>query len=280
MPRSPSPGRLLVVALLALSTPVSAQSRDTLDVLFIGNSYVYYNNLADQLADMSEALETGPLIRTRHHLHGGYSLLRHLEDGHLPDVVGGGAPDGAPWDVVVVQEHSRLGVPYADEQSGRLGNDSGFRAGLAGVMALVRPTGARVVLYQTWAKEAWPGQTRPLAEAYERAARDYGVEVAPVGRVWALVRDELPGVDLFHPDGSHPSPAGSYLAAVVFYATLTGRSPVGAPGHLQGIEMETPGVVVSEDPVTLVDLRPETARALQEAAWRSRNPVRASPGAP
>jgi len=30
-------------------------------------------------------------------------------------------------------------------------------------------------------------------------------------------------------DGTHPSTAGSYLDACMFYAALTGRSPVGNP---------------------------------------------------
>ena len=116
-----------------------------MDVLFIGNSYVYYNNLADQLEGISAAFPDGPFLRTAHHLHGGFTLLRHVEDGHLPDVVGQGGPDGQPWDVVVIQEHSRLGVGYADEETGRLGTDRPFRDGLAAVMAIVRPTGAAVV---------------------------------------------------------------------------------------------------------------------------------------
>ena len=50
--------------------------------------------------------------------------------------------------------------------------------------------------------------------------------VAPVGRAWErALRD--PAMTLHDPDGSHPSPAGTYLAACVLYATLTGESPVG-----------------------------------------------------
>jgi hypothetical protein len=251
---------------VSAASPLRAQGRDTLDVLFIGNSYVYYNNLADQLEGISAAFPDGPFLRTAHHLHGGFTLLRHIGDGHLPGVVDRGGPDNQPWDIVVIQEHSRLGVEYADEETGRLGTDRSFRDGLAAVMALVRPTGASVVLYQTWAKAAWPLQAEPLAAAYDRAGRDYGVRVVPAGRAWATVRERYPEFELFHPDGSHPSPAGSYLVASVFYATLAGRSPVGAPGRLDGIEMETPGVVVSDVPVTLVDLDPHTAGALQRAA--------------
>lgn len=244
-----------------------AQPGDTLDVLFLGNSYVYYNNLADQLEAMSKALPGGPVLRTAHHLHGGYSLRRHLDDGHLPGVLHGPTPDGMPWDRVVVQEHSRLGVPYADEEGGTLGDREPFRTAVAEVVERIRERGSRPLLYMTWAKEAFPGQIADLATEYRGAGARLAVPVAPAGVAFDRVRRERPELDLFHPDGSHPSAVGTYLVASVMYAALTGRPPTGAPARLSGIAMETPGVVTSPEPVVLVDLDPETAAYLHGVAW-------------
>jgi hypothetical protein len=36
---------------------------------------------------------------------------------------------------------------------------------------------------------------------------------------------------LFQPDGNHPTVAGTYLTAAVFYATIFGESPVGLHDH-------------------------------------------------
>jgi len=258
---------LPLLALLA-SAPAAAQAPDTVDVLFVGNSYVYYNNLADQLETMSEGLD-GPVLRTAHHLHGGFSLQRHLEDGHLPGVLDTPAPDGRSWDRVVVQEHSRLGVPYADEDTGELGDRQPFRTTVTEVVRMVRERGATPLLYMTWAKEAFPDQIVDLAGEYDRAGTRLVVPVVPAGLAWDRVRSERPELDLFTDDGSHPNPTGTYLVASVMYATLTGRSPEGAPASLQGIAMETPGVVVSETPVTLVELDPELAGYLQRVAWET-----------
>jgi formylglycine-generating enzyme required for sulfatase activity len=41
------------------------------------------------------------------------------------------------------------------------------------------------------------------------------------------VHAQDPGFELWHTDGSHPSLHGTYLAASVFYAVLTGKSPEG-----------------------------------------------------
>ena len=56
-----------------------------------------------------------------------------------------------------------------------------------------------------------------------------------------------PRLDLWARDGTHPSRAGSYLAACVFYALLTRRSPVGN-AYTAGLE-------------------PAEARLLQRIAW-------------
>jgi len=52
--------------------------------------------------------------------------------------------------------------------------------------------------------------------------------VVPVGAAWAESWATRPDLHLWHADGSHPSPAGTYLAAAAFYAALTGESCGGA----------------------------------------------------
>jgi hypothetical protein len=70
--------------------------------------------------------------------------------------------------------------------------------------------------------------------------------VAPVGVAWQLGVTRDSSLALWQPDGSHPTQAGTYLAACVFYAALFRASPVGLP--------------------TQAGLAPETARQLQQLA--------------
>jgi hypothetical protein len=51
-----------------------------------------------------------------------------------------------------------------------------------------------------------------------------------VGYLWSIVRQERPTLELWQADGSHPSVAGTYLAACVFYALIFRQSPEGLPG--------------------------------------------------
>jgi len=52
--------------------------------------------------------------------------------------------------------------------------------------------------------------------------------VVPVGIVWKKIRDFHPEIELYDSDESHPSLAGSYVAACTFYASLFHKSPVDA----------------------------------------------------
>jgi hypothetical protein len=51
------------------------------------------------------------------------------------------------------------------------------------------------------------------------------MDVVPVGNAWYAAHEHRPALGLRAGDGRHPNRAGSYLAACVFYATLTGRDP-------------------------------------------------------
>jgi hypothetical protein len=72
-----------------------------------------------------------------------------------------------------------------------------------------------------------------LARSYEGIAKELGARVAPAGRAWDEARRQLPDVPLHAKDGSHATPAGSYLAACVIFRTLTGQPSAGR--HLDDV---------------------------------------------
>jgi hypothetical protein len=56
---------------------------------------------------------------------------------------------------------------------------------------------------------------------------DQRVAIAPVGDAWVTLVARGAGATLWQQDGSHPTEAGTYLAACVFYATIFRESPEG-----------------------------------------------------
>ena len=47
-----------------------------------------------------------------------------------------------------------------------------------------------------------------------------------------------PDFALYGPDNFHPSPLGTYLAALTVYSGLTGRSPVGNTATVPGVTLD------------------------------------------
>ncbi|HJU66409.1 MAG TPA: hypothetical protein VJ596_12055 [Gemmatimonadaceae bacterium] len=76
----------------------------------------------------------------------------------------------------------------------------------------------------------------------------------PVGEAWRGTWSRDANAPLYGPDDFHPSAAGSYLAGLVIYGMLTGRSPVGLPSTLR---LSNGG---------LLEVAPPLAAMLQEAA--------------
>jgi hypothetical protein len=243
-------------------------------VLFIGNSYIYVNDLPAVLEKFAGG-GAGPRIESKAVVHGGWTLRQHLDSGEALGVLRKGG-----WDYVVVQEQSALGAPFVINGVPRVSGDAFFKASAAKWASEIRSAGARPVFYLTWAKKACPQDQSPLNYAYFTAARDADAVVVPAGVAWDEVRRNRADVELFMRDGSHPSPAGTYLTACVFYAALLGRNPVGLPATTDVRGPGPGGRVGPADPSMLVNLPPEEARYLQATAWDTWQRLRGIEGFP
>jgi len=84
-----------------------------------------------------------------------------------------------------------------------------------------------------------------------------------VGGAWRNCLIERPKLELYHADNSHPTPAGSYLAACVFYAVLTGRNPRHLPAQIT-VDLQAGAGKVKRAAATLSD---QDAAFLQRIAW-------------
>jgi hypothetical protein len=191
------------------------------NVLFVGNSFTARNDLPGLIAALAAA--RGKTFR--HHLvqAGGASLRTHWNAGHAARLIEGGG-----FDAVVLQEQSTLPVK----------NAARFHDNVRLFDGAIRAAGAATALYMTWARRAEPEAQAAITTAYTQIGEELGATVVPVGTAWA----RLPAVGgrpvLHDRDGSHPTVAGPYLAACVFYGTLLRASPVGNGAHVAGLDEE------------------------------------------
>ncbi len=178
-------------------------------MLFIGNSYIYYNDLPKVLASLATASDIS--LVTGIVAGGGFSLEKHIELGNVEPAVKGKEPTAewssskrvvsvpsisGCWDWVVIQDHSLRPL----ENPEKLLESAKHIAGAVGQV------GSKIVLLATWSRQSTPETQPALSSAVANAAQQVGGSVVLAGDAWqAAIRE---GFDLYHPDGSHPNPAG------------------------------------------------------------------------
>lgn len=211
----------------------TARAPASFNVLYIGNSFTARNDLPGLIAEL--AVSRGITIRHQLISAGGASLRRHWNGGAARKAIESGG-----FHYVVLQEQSTLPVKNAARmhESVRLFNPA------------IKAAGAKTVLYMTWARRNSPETQAAITEAYTSIGRELGAIVVPVGLAWRdfIATHEQP--ILHDRDQSHPTLAGSYLAACVFAAVLFGENPVGIKTNLAG-------------------LTTSDQAALQKAAWQT-----------
>lgn len=95
----------------------------------------------------------------------------------------------------------------------------------------IKQSGAKTVLFMTWAWKSVPDMIEPVAEVYNDTGAELGAIVAPAGRAWQLAVRLKPELSLYYTDSIHTNGVGMYLTACVFYTVLTGKSPIGLSGR-------------------------------------------------
>lgn len=223
----------ILAGILLLGTARSAQAQqrgsDTLRVLFIGNSYTYFNALPNMLANM--AASVGQKLIHDASTPGGYSLMQHTTNATTLQLIQRGN-----WDYVVLQDQSQWpSMPEADVEfyvypAARK---------LDSIIHIYNPC-AKTVFYMTWGRKNgdagncsfWPpvctykGMDDLLQQRYTKMAQDNKAIIAPVAKVWRQIREKASYIDLYSPDESHPSAAGTYAAACAFYSVLFENTPM------------------------------------------------------
>lgn len=234
---------LRTVALLALagcgSTEPDGVSPAEVRVLFIGNSLTYTHDIPRLVASLSEQAD-GPRMRTAVVAVGGYGLEDHWRRGEALDSIARGG-----WSYVVLQQ----GPSTLPESRANLVEWTGRFA------ERIRAVNARPAVYMIWPSN---GDFDGVSRSYRAAAAAVEGALIPAGEAFRAVARDHPDIPLFGGDGFHPSPAGSYLAALVIYGRLARRPTA-------GVGTEPPS-----------GLAPGAARRLEAAADEANRPYLAA----
>lgn len=195
-----------------------------MNVVFIGNSYTHSHEMPATVAAMSRHMGK-PDLAWRMHAPPGWSFAEHLGDEAWRQEGMGST------EVLVLQNHSYGAIADPTlmiQQAGQL------------IRNWVRAhPQVRVILFSTWAYKNpalvnpniphFPAARHPssaaemlaqVTQVYATIARLFDVEIAPVGQAWADALGNMPELPLHGPDGHHPDPLGSALAARVLVQVI------------------------------------------------------------
>ncbi len=244
-----------------------SDKKETLDVLFIGNSYTARHKLAQVVKQMAEAGNPGLTLNPTTVIYGGRRLVDHWNLGSQNYVklheltraeqeqtvasLKEAAKDpknryakGAlarhrkllkdfesqrtKWDVVVLQS-------YRDDLDGK---DSLYARYAPKYAALAKAQGARVILYETTPKtqnatalKKSPDSKEVLkkARAIAALAKQIDASAAPMSLAGLHCQTERPDMTLRFVNDAHLNQTMAYLTACCLYAALFDRSPEGLP---------------------------------------------------
>ncbi len=242
--------RNILLCLIGLSIITNVINCQT-TVLFLGNSYTYYNGGLPEMFTQV-AVSKGKTVEVESNAPGGYTFQNHSTNTTTLNLIA-----SRNWDYVVLQEQSQLPsfppaqvlsevYPFAAILCDSIENNS----------VCTVP-----IFFMTWGRKngdadncpyytplcTYDGMQWRLRQSYVEMAEDNDGWVAPVGMAFKSVITSNPEIELYSGDESHPSYCGTYLAACTFYSVIFNDSPIGAyiPAEVTG----------------------EQATILQNAAW-------------
>jgi len=203
-----------------------AQTPESMNILFIGNSYTHMNSMPFIFDKIAKA--KGKSINVEMSTHSGFSFKQHSERADMYEAI-----RSRKWDYVVLQGFSREFIhPFSYL-------DTATIPYLSSIIDTIKINHActNLLFYMTWGYKdgyelnedvgTYEKMSDTIANGYHYISNYFNVPIVPVGRVWKKVREEHPEINLYDSDLAHPSKSGSYLSACTFFASIYRESPEG-----------------------------------------------------
>jgi hypothetical protein len=201
----------------------------TYNILFIGNSYTFYNDMPTTFFEPM-AKVCGYDVRVTVITKGAHTLEKFADptDGYGKMVDTALSANGA-FDYVILQEQSVRPAIASDA----------FYTAVRTLSERIRTVGAQPILYATWGRQTGSetltkyGLTNEtmiyqLASAYAAIGKELDIPVMHAGLAFYDVNTNS-NISLYNADLSHPSSEGSYLAAMTLFCGIFDVDPVAAP---------------------------------------------------
>jgi hypothetical protein len=176
-----------------------AGSDNSVSILFVGNSHIFWGKVPRQLYIISEAY--GVEITYKDISSNGAHLSRSKDEAVLELQRG-------IYDYIVLQDNTRLLPDGVDE----------FLNTIRLLSDVAREHGTATVLFNPAVADI--DRQKIYTGAYLRASVENNVVLVNAGDAWIYAYQAIPDISLYAWDGIHANSAGAFLTACVFAATL------------------------------------------------------------
>ena len=193
-------------------------------ILFIGNSYLYYNDsLHNHFKRMVEEYKNdfdgGASVKSS--TIGG-SRLKHHDVERLIQ----------PKAISAIEKFELVILQGGSSESLNEANRMEFSYFAKKHIDAIKMNDSDAALYMTHAyvephKRFMKNQIKLISDTYTKIGNENQVLVIPVGMAFDRAYREKPNIKLHEPDGTHPNLLGTYLAACTVFASIYDKSPIG-----------------------------------------------------
>jgi hypothetical protein len=234
-------------------SPTTAKTTGVKSLLWVGNSYFYFNNsMHDHVRFMLNAAKVTGFRQNSVTISAAgidwHDLEPHLRPGSGVGRYGFSPSNEVvfnkfdrPYDAVLIMDCSQCPI-HPQLQSV-------FHEWAKKHSDTVRKYGGEPALFASWAYEDKPEMMQQLLDEYVKAGKANNALVVPAGLAFAESLKRRPDIKLHFTDKRHPSLAGSYLSSAMVVASVFKTNPVGSTytaglpadvaAHLQAVAWET-----------------------------------------
>jgi hypothetical protein len=178
-------------------------SNKKVNILFVGNSLTYSNNLPKLVKDIAK--KKGILIKTKMIAYPNYALIDHLDDKEVK-----AALETNKYDFLIVQQG-----PSSQSEGRKLLFES-----VEKLSEICHKNECQLAVFMVWPSKQYYRTFNKVIKNHREVAEKYNALLCPVGEVWKAHFEASNNFDYYSSDGFHPSKKGSQVAAQIIVDSL------------------------------------------------------------
>ena len=193
-----------------------------IDILFVGNSFIYYWNLPQVVENMANF--SGDSINCKQITIGGANLKKHWSINSSKSY------NIEKYDIAIFNDHSTFPLLELDTCLKYFQFFTSF----------CHQNSVKPFIYGTWEyaflEQISRAEDRSTMSILDSIAMVNNASYLPIGNAFEYAKQNYPKLSLFEDDNKHPSPIGTYLAACIIYKSVLNKTTMGLPRRFSGLD--------------------------------------------